>query len=138
MSYIVFDPFVELFITLCIVVNTLFMALVHHDMDISMQNTLDIGNYVSLYFIRFRYNKYMSQHHQGPMIIYIDSFRLISKMIGIKLKILLYRGFKHCVNKVCCFAIKSRYLEFQENTKINLFEKLLGQFVMHKWKIFSV
>ena len=55
MSYIVFDPFVELFITLCIVVNTLFMALVHHDMDISMQNTLDIGNYVSLKTIMFKY-----------------------------------------------------------------------------------
>ncbi|CAG2059875.1 unnamed protein product, partial [Timema podura] len=29
-ALIVFDPFVELFITLCIVVNTLFMALDHH------------------------------------------------------------------------------------------------------------
>ena len=112
MSYIVFDPFVELFITLCIVVNTLFMALVHHDMDISMQNTLDIGNYVSLYGITFNYNKYLSQNHQGPMMFQIDILRPISKMIDIKLKVLPYRGFKHCVSKVCSFAIKSRYLEF--------------------------
>ena len=70
MSYIVFDPFVELFITLCIVVNTLFMALVHHDMDISMQNTLDIGNYVSLYVIMLKWNNYNDIHanHQGPMM----------------------------------------------------------------------
>ena len=126
MSYIVFDPFVELFITLCIVVNTLFMALVHHDMDISMQNTLDIGNYVSLYVIILKYKKYLSQ----------DSIRLISKMIGIKLKIFLYHGFRHYLSKVYCFAMKSSYLEFQENAKMNFFKKLLGQFVMHKRKNF--
>lgn len=45
---LVFDPFVELFITLCIVVNTLFMALDHHDMDPAMDSALKSGNYVSL------------------------------------------------------------------------------------------
>lgn len=46
-ALIVFDPFVELFITLCIVVNTLFMALDHHDMDKDMERVLKSGNYVS-------------------------------------------------------------------------------------------
>lgn len=46
-SFIVFDPFVELFITLCIVVNTLFMALDHHDMDKDLEKILKSGNYVS-------------------------------------------------------------------------------------------
>lgn len=46
-SSIVFDPFVELFITLCIVVNTLFMALDHHNMDRDMEKVLKSGNYVS-------------------------------------------------------------------------------------------
>ena len=45
-AFIVFDPFVELFITLCIVVNTLFMALDHHDMDKNMEKALRSGNYV--------------------------------------------------------------------------------------------
>ncbi|XP_071554608.1 sodium voltage-gated channel paralytic isoform X8 [Temnothorax nylanderi] len=44
-SLLVFDPFVELFITLCIVVNTLFMALDHHDMDKDMERILKSGNY---------------------------------------------------------------------------------------------
>ncbi|XP_035912761.1 sodium channel protein para isoform X29 [Anopheles stephensi] len=44
-AFIVFDPFVELFITLCIVVNTLFMALDHHDMDPDMEKALKSGNY---------------------------------------------------------------------------------------------
>ncbi|KAG7205597.1 hypothetical protein KM043_007563 [Ampulex compressa] len=44
-SLVVFDPFVELFITLCIVVNTLFMALDHHDMDKDMEKVLKSGNY---------------------------------------------------------------------------------------------
>ena len=33
LSYIVFDPFTELFITLCIVVNVVFMALDHYNID---------------------------------------------------------------------------------------------------------
>ncbi|XP_044010866.1 sodium channel protein para isoform X12 [Aphidius gifuensis] len=44
-AILVFDPFVELFITLCIVVNTLFMALDHHDMDKDMEKILKSGNY---------------------------------------------------------------------------------------------
>ncbi|XP_053996380.1 sodium channel protein para isoform X18 [Hylaeus anthracinus] len=44
-SLVVFDPFVELFITICIVVNTLFMALDHHDMDKDMDKVLKTGNY---------------------------------------------------------------------------------------------
>ncbi|XP_032452139.1 voltage-gated sodium channel alpha subunit isoform X9 [Nasonia vitripennis] len=44
-ALLVFDPFVELFITLCIVVNTLFMALDHHDMDKEMDRVLKSGNY---------------------------------------------------------------------------------------------
>ncbi|XP_055922938.1 sodium channel protein para isoform X48 [Eupeodes corollae] len=44
-SLIVFDPFVELFITLCIVVNTMFMALDHHDMNKEMEKILKSGNY---------------------------------------------------------------------------------------------
>lgn len=46
LSFIIFDPFIDLFITLCIVVNTLFMALDHHDMDPGMESTLKNGNYV--------------------------------------------------------------------------------------------
>jgi len=47
-AVLVFDPFVELFITLCIVVNTLFMALDHHDMNPEMDAALKRGNYVSM------------------------------------------------------------------------------------------
>ncbi|KAG8191415.1 hypothetical protein JTE90_010589 [Oedothorax gibbosus] len=44
-SIIVFDPFMELFITLCIVVNTLFMAMDHHAMDDGFEAFLKNGNY---------------------------------------------------------------------------------------------
>ena len=50
LSFIVFDPFVDLFITLCIVINTAFMALDHHDMDPTMTSTLKNGNYVRDFF----------------------------------------------------------------------------------------
>lgn len=52
-ALIVFDPFMELFITLCIVVNTLFMAMDHHDMDHDFEKVLKAGNYVSLGEISF-------------------------------------------------------------------------------------
>ncbi|RWS27821.1 sodium channel protein para-like protein [Leptotrombidium deliense] len=43
-ALIVFDPFMELFITLCIVVNTLFMAMDHHEMDPAFDQFLSSGN----------------------------------------------------------------------------------------------
>lgn len=49
-SWIVFDPFTELFITLCIVVNTLFMALDHHNMNREVEKVLKAGNYVRFFF----------------------------------------------------------------------------------------
>ena len=48
LGLIIFDPFVELFITLCIAVNTLFMAMDHYDMDKDFEHFLKMGNYVSI------------------------------------------------------------------------------------------
>ena len=55
LSFIIFDPFIDLFITLCIVVNTLFMALDQHDMDPAMSELLQNGNYVSLVLVARRF-----------------------------------------------------------------------------------
>lgn len=44
---IVTDPFAELTITLCIVVNTLFMAMEHHGMSPLFETMFQIGNIVS-------------------------------------------------------------------------------------------
>ena len=43
----IMDAFVDLFITLCIVVNTIFMALDHAEMNDTLSETLKYGNYVS-------------------------------------------------------------------------------------------
>lgn len=42
------DPFVDLAITICIVLNTLFMAMEHHPMTEEFKNVLAVGNLVSL------------------------------------------------------------------------------------------
>ncbi|XP_004708736.1 sodium channel protein type 10 subunit alpha [Echinops telfairi] len=47
---IVTDPFAELTITLCIVVNTIFMALEHHGMSPWFESMLQIGNIVFTVF----------------------------------------------------------------------------------------
>lgn len=72
-ALIVFDPFVELFITLCIVVNTLFMALDHHDMDKQMEKALKSGNYVC---IQLLYNHFFicSSNILKNILNYFDMF----------------------------------------------------------------
>ncbi|XP_065787758.1 sodium channel protein type 9 subunit alpha isoform X3 [Muntiacus reevesi] len=44
--FIVMDPFVDLAITICIVLNTLFMAMEHHPMTEEFKNVLAVGNLV--------------------------------------------------------------------------------------------
>lgn len=43
---IVMDPFVDLGITICIVLNTLFMAMEHYPMTEHFDNVLNVGNLV--------------------------------------------------------------------------------------------
>lgn len=43
---IVMDPFVDLAITICIVLNTLFMAMEHYPMTEQFQGVLSVGNLV--------------------------------------------------------------------------------------------
>ena len=43
---IVSDPLFDLFITFCIVLNTIFLAIEYHDMPDQLKLTLDVGNYV--------------------------------------------------------------------------------------------
>lgn len=43
------DPFVDLGITICIVLNTLFMAMEHYPMTEEFENVLSVGNLVGSY-----------------------------------------------------------------------------------------
>ncbi|MEQ2208242.1 Sodium channel protein type 8 subunit alpha [Xenoophorus captivus] len=47
---IVMDPFVDLAITICIVLNTLFMAMEHYPMTENFENVLAVGNLVTEHF----------------------------------------------------------------------------------------
>lgn len=47
-NLIVFDPFVDLAITICIVLNTLFMAMEHYPMTGQFEHVLSVGNLVSV------------------------------------------------------------------------------------------
>lgn len=48
---VIMDAFVDLFITLCIVINTLFMAMENAGMSDTLARTLVVGNYVRLIII---------------------------------------------------------------------------------------
>lgn len=45
--FVVMDPFVDLAITICIVLNTLFMAMEHYPMTQEFNYMLSVGNLVS-------------------------------------------------------------------------------------------
>lgn len=46
-KFMVMDPFADLTITMCIVLNTLFMALEHYNMTTEFEDMLQVGNLVS-------------------------------------------------------------------------------------------
>ena len=45
---VVMDPFVDLAITICIVLNTLFMAMEHYPMTKEFNTVLSVGNLASV------------------------------------------------------------------------------------------
>lgn len=47
---VVMDPFVDLAITVCIVLNTLFMAMEHYPMTKEFNHVLSVGNLVSVQY----------------------------------------------------------------------------------------
>lgn len=50
-KFVVMDPFVDLGITICIVLNTLFMAMEHYPMTEQFEEVLSVGNLVSTYLL---------------------------------------------------------------------------------------
>jgi len=53
--FVVMDPFVDLGITICIVLNTLFMAMEHYPMSTDFEHVLSVGNLVSVTSILLDY-----------------------------------------------------------------------------------
>lgn len=51
--FVVMDPFADLSITICIVLNTLFMAMEHYPMSEDFEHVLSVGNLVSVTPIHF-------------------------------------------------------------------------------------
>lgn len=49
-GFLILDPFVDLFITLCILANTAFMALDRHGLTDEQKSTLEKGNQVASSF----------------------------------------------------------------------------------------
>ncbi|KYO46980.1 hypothetical protein Y1Q_0014534 [Alligator mississippiensis] len=63
-SLFVMDPFIDLSITLCIVLNTIFMALEHHNMSKDFNHMLKIGNQVLNLFIALLLNSFSATNLQ--------------------------------------------------------------------------
>lgn len=66
---IVKDPLFELFITTCIILNTLFLALEHHGMSENVRQVLDVGNKVFAHI--FFYNLFVKLYLIYSNVIWI-------------------------------------------------------------------
>lgn len=48
------DPFTELAVTICIIINTVFLAMEHYNMDPTFETMLNTGNLVTLGFLKYK------------------------------------------------------------------------------------
>lgn len=64
-KFMVNDPFLDLAITICIVLNTLFMALEHYPMTDEFNRMLSVGNLVSMTFHFFLSLKMLQYKYVG-------------------------------------------------------------------------
>ena len=74
----IMDAFVDLFITLCIVVNTVFMAVEHANMNDSLVKVLSYGNYVRGWFGLFL----LFFIHVGYLLMFSSERNRICNRIG--------------------------------------------------------
>uniref|UniRef100_A0A8C8ZWW9 Sodium voltage-gated channel alpha subunit 3 n=1 Tax=Prolemur simus TaxID=1328070 RepID=A0A8C8ZWW9_PROSS len=68
-NLIVMDPFVDLAITICIVLNTLFMAMEHYPMTDQFSSVLTVGNLVSLHWDLHSRNG-SQDHCHGSLLLF--------------------------------------------------------------------
>ena len=115
---VIMDPFTDLFLTICIILNILFLASEHYPMSVETSNVLSIGNMVrfSLYIIFFCnfnfllviiipiilfYNSKMLQMHYMSFILFfvispIQLFFLLYTMVT-QLHIHVHILFSHII-----------------------------------------
>ena len=63
-NLVVMDPFVDLAITICIVLNTLFMAMEHYPMTEQFSSVLSVGNLVRLTEGSFPFGSLRDRHNR--------------------------------------------------------------------------
>ena len=80
----IMDAFVDMFITLCIVINTAFMAFEQDGMDLQMETTLQYGNYVSCTLLVLVVVMILIICQTLPKLLFITRHLLYSLMYTLK------------------------------------------------------
>ncbi|XP_055311841.1 sodium channel protein para-like [Sitodiplosis mosellana] len=81
---IIYNPFAVLFIILCILLNTLFMALDHHEMSEELSDVLTVGNYI--FVVVFVIEAILKLTALGPAQYFRDewnTFDFIVTVVGV-------------------------------------------------------
>ncbi|XP_023557996.1 sodium channel protein type 5 subunit alpha isoform X7 [Octodon degus] len=65
-KFVVMDPFADLTITMCIVLNTLFMALEHYNMTTEFEEMLQVGNLVLNLFLALLLSSFSADNLTAP------------------------------------------------------------------------
>lgn len=76
---VVRDPLFELLIMVCIILNTMFLAVEHHGMSMELKRVLDIGNKVRDFF---------SYGQWTHVIVYDRPMLFVSSILKVKSKLL--------------------------------------------------
>jgi hypothetical protein len=91
-ALLVFDPFMELFITLCIVVNTLFMAMDHDDMDPDFNSVLKNGNLVRSKVNRLQSRLIMTNRNECQFFTSAFAIEAMMKLVALSPKFYFREG----------------------------------------------
>lgn len=86
-NLIVMDPFVDLAITICIVLNTLFMAMEHYPMTSDFYQVLSVGNLVRIWQAGFK----ISVSHMCVQHLYVGIVKTVCGTICRDFKLLSLR-----------------------------------------------
>uniref|UniRef100_A0A2K5ZFZ6 Sodium channel protein n=1 Tax=Mandrillus leucophaeus TaxID=9568 RepID=A0A2K5ZFZ6_MANLE len=73
---VVMDPFADLTITMCIVLNTLFMALEHYNMTSEFEEMLQVGNLVFTGIFTAEMTFKIIRPSQGPLLFLLPQLRV--------------------------------------------------------------
>uniref|UniRef100_A0A452ILN9 Sodium channel protein n=1 Tax=Gopherus agassizii TaxID=38772 RepID=A0A452ILN9_9SAUR len=143
-SLIVMDPFVDLAITICIVLNTLFMAMEYYPMTEHFHNVLSVGNQLRIFKLAKSWptlNKLIkiignSVGALGNLTLVLAIIVFIFAVVGMQL---FGKSYKDCVCKISKECVLPRWhMQDFFHSFLIVFRVLCGEWIETMWDCMEV